>query len=187
VLLIAGVGYSHLRDLSFGVELVERLAPMTWPEDVRIEDFGYGPIAILHWFEETPGERFARGIFVGAMERNRAPGTLVTYEWIPRPLDPDDVQARVVESVTGVINMESLLIIAQHFDVLPRRTTVIEIEPPDMEFGLGLSPVGEERMAEVIAWIRREVGATGQHKGNGYHDHNNSNDNNNKNKEVHAS
>jgi len=174
VLLIAGVGYSHLRDLSFGTELVERLQLMTWPENVRIEDFGYGPIAILHWFEETPGERFARAIFIGAMERDREPGTLVTYEWLSHPLDPDDVQARVVESVTGVINLESLLVIAQHFDVLPRRTTVIEIEPPDKEFGLGLSPIGEERMAEVIAWIQREVDAMGEQTGNGYH------------KEVHA-
>jgi len=169
VLLIAGVGYAHLRDLSFGMEMVERLQAMDWPEDVRIEDFGYGPIAILHWFEETPGQRFDRAIFVGAMERDREPGTVVTYDWIPRPLDPDDVQARVCEAVTGVISLENLLIIAQHFDLLPRRTTVIEIEPPDKEFGLGLSPLGEERMAEVIAWIRHAVGATAEHAGNGKH------------------
>jgi hydrogenase maturation protease len=165
--LIAGVGYAHLRDLSFGMAVVEQIAAMEWPEDVRIEDFGYGPIAILHWFEETPGRRFDRAIFVGAMERGREPGTLVTYDWIPRPLDPDDVQARVCEAVTGVISLENLLIIAQHFDLLPRRTTVIEIEPPDKEFGLGLSPIGEQRLGEVIAWLRREVGAAGGHAGNG--------------------
>lgn len=169
MLLIAGVGYAHLRDLSFGMEMVERLHGMAWPEGVRIEDFGYGPIAILHWFEETPGQRFDRAIFVGAMERGREPGTLVTYDWIPRPLDPDDVQARVCEAVTGVISLENLLVIAQHFAVLPKRTTVIEIEPPDKEFGLGLSPIGEERMAEVIAWIRREVGALAMQEGNGPH------------------
>ena len=169
MLLIAGVGYAHLRDLSFGMEMVERLQAMDWPEDVRIEDFGYGPIAILHWFEETPGRRFDRAIFVGAMERDREPGTLVTYDWIPRALDPDDVQARICEAVTGVISLENLLIIAQHFDILPRRTTVIEIEPPDKEFGLGLSPLGEERMDEVIAWIRHAVGTTAEHAGNGKH------------------
>lgn len=167
MLLIAGVGYAHLRDLSFGMEMVERLKAMAWSEDVRIEDFGYGPIAILHWFEETPGRRFDRAIFVGAMERGREPGTLATYDWIPRPLDPDDVQARICEAVTGVISLENLLIIAQHFDLLPRRTTVIEIEPPDKQFGLGLSPLGEERMRDVIAWIRRAVGATTARAGNG--------------------
>ncbi len=169
MLLIAGVGYAHLRDLSFGMALVERLEMMDWPEDVRIEDFGYGPIAILHWFEETPGQRFDRAIFVGAMERDREPGTLVTYDWIPKALDPDDVQARVCEAVTGVISLENLLIIAQHFDLLPRRTTVIEIEPPDKEFGLGLSPLGEERMDEVITWIRQAVRASAEHAGNGTH------------------
>ncbi|MGI8855495.1 MAG: hypothetical protein ACR2JW_07075, partial [Thermomicrobiales bacterium] len=80
-----------------------------------------------------------------------------------------DVQARVCEAVTGVISLENLLIIAQHFDLLPRRTTVIEIEPPDKEFGLGLSPLGEERMGEVIAWIRHEIGAAAAHAGNGKH------------------
>lgn len=169
MLLIAGVGYAHLRDLSFGMELVERLQPLSWPENVRIEDFGYGPIAILHWFEESPGQQFARAIFVGAVERDREPGTLVIYDWIPRPLDPDDVQARIAEAVTGVIGLDNLLIIAQHFNVLPKRTTVIEIEPVDSEFGLGLTPLGEERLQEVIAWIQREVSATAEHAGNGWH------------------
>jgi len=169
VFLIAGVGYAHLRDLSFGPALVERLQAMTWPEDVRIEDFGYGPIAILHWFEETPGRRFTRAIFVGAMTRDRQPGTLVTYDWVPRPLDPEDVQARISEAVTGVISLDNLLIIAQHFDLLPQRTTVIEIEPVDTEFGLGLTPLGEQRLDEVIAWIRHEVGAATESLGNGWH------------------
>ncbi len=167
--LIAGVGYSHLRDLSFGPVLVERLQAMTWPADVRIEDFGYGPIAILHWFEESPGKKFERAIFIGAVERGRAPGTLVTYDWVPHPLDPDDVQARIGEAVTGVIGLDNLLIIAQHFDMLPARTTVIEIEPVDKEFGLGLTPLGEERLHEVVAWLRREVGASVMHAGNGSH------------------
>lgn len=165
--LVAGVGYSHLRDLSFGVELVARLRPMAWPADVRVEDFGYGPIAILHWFEAAPGRRFDRAIFVGAVERHRAPGTLVMYDWLPRPLDPDEVQARIAEAVTGVIGLDNLLVIAQHFDILPQRTTVVEIEPADQEFGLGLSPLGEERMAEVIAWLRREVGESERRAGNG--------------------
>lgn len=171
MILVAGVGYSHLRDLSFGTVLVERLQAMAWPEDVRIEDFGYGPIAILHWFEETPGRRFDRAIFVGAMERDREPGMVVTYDWIPHTLDPDNVQARIAEAVTGVISLENLLIIAQHFEILPRRTTVIEIEPPDKEFGLGLSLLGEERLTEVIAWIRHEVDttATAGRAGNGKH------------------
>lgn len=169
MILVAGVGYAHLRDLSFGTELVERLRPMEWPENVRIEDFGYGPIAILHWFEESPGRLFERAIFVGAVERHREPGTLVMYDWIHRPLNPDDVQARISEAVTGVIGLDNLLIIAQHFDILPGRTTVIEIEPADTEFGLGLTPLGEERLHEVIAWIRHEVGASAHHAGNGHY------------------
>ncbi|MBA2443150.1 MAG: hydrogenase maturation protease, partial [Rubrobacter sp.] len=38
MILVAGVGYQHLSDLSFGSVLVERMQEMEWPEDVQIED-----------------------------------------------------------------------------------------------------------------------------------------------------
>lgn len=170
MLLIAGVGYSHLGDLSFGPHIVERLRALLWPDDVVVEDFSYGPISILHWFEECPGGRFERAVFVGAMERGRTPGTLVSYEWIPRPLDPDDVQARVAEAVTGVISLDNLLIIAQHFDLLPRETTVIEMEPVDTEFGLALSQAGQECLEEATTWIRHAIRDRATTAGNGRHE-----------------
>lgn len=157
MLLVAGVGYSHMTDFSFGQILAERLETMEWPEEVRVADFGYGPISILHWFEERPGEPFERGIFIGAMERGREPGSLVRYEWESPSLTDDEIQARVSEAVTGVISLENLLIIADYFKVMPRQATIVELEPVNMEFGLDLSPLVEERMAQVIAWIRQEV------------------------------
>ena len=169
MILIAGVGYQHLSDLSFGPKLVERLRDMTWPDEVRIEDFGYGPIAILHWFEESPGKKFERAIFAGATERGREPGTLATYGWLKSPPDPEVVQERVSEALTGVISLENLLIIAQHFGALPPETSVIELEPVEREWGLELSPLGEERLEQAVEWIRREVHAGAKLTGNGRH------------------
>ena len=169
MILVAGVGYQHLSDISFGPKLVERLQGMTWPDNVRIEDFSYGPIAILHWFEESPGKRFERAIFAGATERGREPGTLATYGWLRSPPDPEVVQARVSEALTGVISLENLLIIAQHFGALPPETSVVELEPVEREWGLELSPLGERRLKQAAEWIHREVHSGAQHSGNGRH------------------
>lgn len=165
--LVAGVGYHHLSDLSFGPLLVERLQEMDWPEEVHIEDFSYGPIALLHWFEESPGKRFERAIFAGAMDRGREPGSLSTYSWPASPLDPDEVQERVSEALVGIISLENLLIIAQYFEVLPTETQVVELEPVELEWGMELSPLCRERREQAAEWIRREVHSGARPSGNG--------------------
>ena len=170
MILVAGVGYQYLSDLSFGPKLVERLRGMSWPDEVRIEDFGYGPIAILDWFEESPGRRFERAILAGAVERGRAPGTLSTYAWLETSPDPDLVQERVSEALTGVISLENLLIVAQHFGALPAETSVVELEPVEKEWGADLSALGEKRLEQAVEWIRREVHSGAEPSGNGHHE-----------------
>lgn len=167
MILIAGVGYQYLGDLSFGPKLVERLQGMTWPEEVRVEDFGYGPLAILDWFEESPGKGFERAILAGAVERGREPGTLTTYSWIAGTPDPDLVQERILEAGAGVISLENLLIVAQHFGALPADTSVVELEPVEKEWNTELSALGEERLEQAVEWIQREVYSGARHSGNG--------------------
>ncbi len=167
MLLIAGVGYQFLGDLSFGPKLVERLQGMTWPEEVRVEDFGYGPLAILDWFEESPGKTFERAILAGAVERGREPGTLATYSWLPDTPDPDLVQGCVLEAGAGVISLENLLIVAQHFGALPADTSVVELEPVEKEWNTELSALGEERLEQAVEWIKCEVHSGVRHSGNG--------------------
>ncbi len=167
MLLIAGVGYQYLGDLSFGPKLVERLQGITWPEEVRVEDFGYGPLAILDWFEESPGKTFERAILAGAVERGRKPGTLVTYSWMAHTPDPDLVQERILEAGSGVISLENLLIVAQHFGALPADTSVVELEPVEKEWNTEMSALGEERLEQAVEWIHREVHSGARHSGNG--------------------
>ncbi len=166
MILVAGVGYQHLSDLSFGSVLVERMQEMEWPEEVQIEDFGWGPISILHWFEESPGKKFDRAIFAGAIERGREPGKLYTYAWLADRPDPEVVQERISEALTGVISLENLLIIAHHFEALPPDTTVIELEPVEQEWGSELSEIGQQRLTETIKWIRNEIKAKPRSNGN---------------------
>jgi len=166
MILLAGVGYSDLSDLSFGPRLVERLRDEPWPAEVRLENLSYGPIAVVHWLEDHAG-RFERAIFFGAVERGREPGTLAIYPWIGDRVAPQDVQACVSEAVTGIISLENLLAIAHHFGVLPSETYVLELEPAELGWGAVLSPLGERRVEEAAAWIRRQV-RSAAHAGNGH-------------------
>jgi hydrogenase maturation protease len=160
MILIAGVGYSHLSDLSFGPMLVEDLQRHKWPGDIQIEDLSYGPIAVLQWFQDEP-DRFSRAIFAGAMQREGATaGELRVYRWPHGDFTEDDVHERVAEGVTGIVSLENLLMIADYFGVLPQETLVTEIEPVEVEFGLELSPLGRERLVEVREVIEREIGGT---------------------------
>ena len=157
MILIAGVGYSHLTDLSFGPHLIESLQRREWPEDVVLEDLSYGPIAVLQWFQERR-ERFDHAIFVGAMQReNGIPGELRTYRWDAGSWTEQDVQERVAEAVTGIVSLENLLMILDYFGELPDQPVVIEFEPIVVEWGLDLSPAGRERLQEVGEVIAREV------------------------------
>lgn len=168
MILLAGVGYSHLSDLSFGPFVVERLRQMSWPEDVQIEDFSFGPIGVLMRLEDEPA-KFERAFFIGAVERDRAPGTLQVYRWEGVPDDPEQVQARIAEAVTGVIGLENLLVITDHFGVLPSDTTVIELEPVEREWGLEMSRLAQRRLEEAVARIRAEVHESAAPSSNGLH------------------
>jgi hydrogenase maturation protease len=165
MILIAGVGYSHLTDLSFGPLLVEHLRKRDWPADVQIEDLSYGPIAVLQWFQDHPG-RFEQMIAVGAIQRHGfEPGTLRSYRWETGRFDQTEIQERVTEAVTGIVSLENLLAILEHFEVLPSDTLVIEFEPVKTEWGLDLSQTGERRLIEVRDVIEREVLYTRQTTG----------------------
>ena len=168
MMLLAGVGYSHLSDLSFGPLLVERLQEMAWPDTVQIEDFSYGPIGVLMRLEDEP-VHFDRAVFAGATERDRLPGTLNIYRWEGGPDDAEQVQARIAEAVTGVIGVENLLVIMDHFGVLSANTTVIELEPVEREWGMDMSALGRQRLEQAVEWIRAEVDGNSALSLNGSH------------------
>lgn len=155
MLLVAGVGYPDLGDLSFGPVLIERSRQLIWPSSVEFEDLSYNPIAVVEWLREQRG-RLDRAIVVGAAERGRQPGSLARAAWTDGPRSIEEVQACVAEAVTGTISLENLLVIARHFDVLPAGLHAVELEPYGAEPMTGLTDVGEQRLAELIEWIRGE-------------------------------
>lgn len=151
--LIAGVGYRNLRDLSFGPALIDAVEGLAWPSDVMIEDLSYGPVAVYQWFLEHR-DRFCRAIFISAAARGRVPGRLYQYGWRGSSEDEEAVQARVAEALTGVISLDNLLVICEHFGVLPGEVKVIEVEPRDEGWGPGLSDDVAACLDEAIGQLR---------------------------------
>lgn len=157
MILIAGVGYQYLGDLSFGPLLVERLRDRKLPDGVQVEDLSFGPIAVVQWFQDEPG-RFDRVIFAGSVIRGRPPGTLTIEDREVGETDPTEVQNRVAEAVTGVINLENTLMICDHFGMLPERTTILDLEPVEINWNQPLSRWTEVRLGEAEVWLIETLG-----------------------------
>jgi len=154
--LVAGVGYTNLRDMSVGPLLAERLAAETWPVDVQVRDLGYGAVHVAHDLQDLqdtdPVERL---VLFGAVARGRRAGSVTCYRWDGVLPDPDDIQAQVAEAVTGTISLDGLLIVGRQFGALPDDVVVVEVEPEDDSWGPACSPVVETALTEVAEVVRR--------------------------------
>ncbi len=154
-ILIAGVGYWNLRDMSVGPVLIEHLKRLPWPDYVELEDLSYGPIAVMHNLDDRlPYQRL---VLVAGVRRGTKPGQLHCYRWGWEVPEAEEIQARVAEAVTGVISLDNLLIIGTYFRKLPREVVVLEIEAEDQNWGEGFSPAVEQTLPAVIEEIRAQV------------------------------
>jgi len=136
--LVGGVGYTNLRDLSAGPALVDRLRRAEWPPGVDVEDLSAGAIHLVHELQSR--RPYTRAVLVGAIARGREAGSIHERRWEHPVFSRDEVQERVGEALTGVISLDALLVVLDHFGVLPAETTVIEVEPVDRGWGEGFSP-----------------------------------------------
>lgn len=152
--LIAGVGYTCLTDLSFGPVLVEKLKALMWPSHVQVEDMSYTPIAAVQKFRE---EHYDKLILISATKRNRKPGELYICRPDGQLPPPEEIQIRVGEAVTGTISLDNFLIICQFFGALPREVVVLEVEPISEEWGMEFTPEVEVQVEKAIELVRREV------------------------------
>jgi hydrogenase maturation protease len=156
-MLIAAVGYEHLRDLSLGPMVIAQLQKELWPPGVELEDLSYGPIGVMQTLDERPA--YDCIIFVAGVSRARPPGRVYCYQWQRRLPDVEEIQARVAEAVTGVISLDNLLILMTYFKKLPQNVLVIEVEAADIGWGEGFTDPVQEAIPQVVEAIRRHVRA----------------------------
>src|SRR5262245_50585827 len=154
--LIAGVGYSNLSDLSVGPIVAAQLREEQWPVHVEVDDLSYGPIAVVHRLAEA-APPYGRLVLVGAADRGQKGAGVRYYRWDGVLPDVDEVQARVAEAVTGVIDLDNLLVVAGHFGALPAEVFVVEVQPVATEFGMEPSPA----VAAALPGVRELARAAG--------------------------
>jgi len=157
-ILLAGVGYRNLRDMSAGPELVERLRQkLDWPAGVEIEDLSFGAVHVMHWLQERPA--FDAAVLVAGVARGRPPGSVTCADWTAPAISAEEVQAAIAEAVTGVISLDTLLTVLGYFAVLPPRVVTVELEPRDDDWGPEFSPVVQEALNEAVHVIEMQVEA----------------------------
>jgi hydrogenase maturation protease len=155
---IGALGYTNLRDLSVGLAILAELQRLEWPAGVAIDDLGPGgPIAAVHRFRDVP--LFDRVILVGAVGRSRQPGQVYCYRWDGRLPEPDEIQMRVSEGVTGVISLDNLLIVGGYFAIWPHDVVVVEVEPRDEDWGADFSEPVQAAIGTVISAVQLAASA----------------------------
>ena len=158
--LVAGLGNIFLSDDGFGVEVAQRLATRSLPENVKVADFG---IRGMHLAYELLDGAYDTTILVDASPRGEAPGTVYLIE-----PDLDSLGTGADESFGGPgdahgMNPGAVLAMLASLGGVPTRVLVVGCEPANTEEGIGLSDVVasavEEAMDLIVEVVARETGA----------------------------
>lgn len=127
--------YQFIRGYPLGPELKERLDKIAWPSgEVVVKEMNWGPIAIVQDFQAN-AVAYDRIVLVGAVDRGLEAGTVTCRRWVGGKLDVMAVQNRVFEAVTGIISLDNLLVIGEHFGIWPKELITIEVQLSDSSVG----------------------------------------------------
>jgi len=142
-ILIAGIGNIFLGDDAFGCEVVKELQRRSWPENVRVEDFGIRGFdlayAVLDGYDVT--------IFVDATARGGSPGTLYTIA--PDVKDLEALGGGVLE--THSINPLSVLQMVKTMGGSFNEILLVGCEPATFGDEEGVMGLSNEVQAAVPA------------------------------------
>ncbi len=151
---IGTVGYHNLRNHSIGPALLPRLQEMRWPPGVELDEFNWGPIAIVQEFQSRP-EPFDRVVLLAAIERpGRSPGDITVFRWRGGLPDEELIQRCVGDAVTGVISVENLLIIGEYFKIWPGETLIVDVEPGPEQAGEGFTEAVERAIPDLVLTLQ---------------------------------
>ncbi len=148
--LVGGVGYRFLRDGALGLYITDSLGARA-TNGVEVEDLGYHPVGFTQNLNERPD--YDRIVFVGAVDRGREPGTVTAYQYDHVLPDPQEVQDRVGDSVTGSISLDNLIVVSEAFKALPEDVWIVEVQPGDETWGEGFSDVVQAKLPEIVETV----------------------------------
>lgn len=148
--LIGGIGYRYLSDGSAGLAVIDRLEERAG-DGIEVEDVSYHPVGLAQNLQAR--EPYDRVILVGAISRDREPGTITSYRWDGVLPDPETIQNCVSEAVTGVISLDNHIVVCGQFGGFPEDVRIVEIEPASEEWGDNFTPVVVEKLDELVETV----------------------------------
>ena len=127
--------YQFVRGYPIGPTLKERIDAADWPDvDVNLKEMNWGPIAIVQEFQDEKVD-YDRFVLVTAVDRGLTQGTVTCRRWVGGEVDVLAIQDRVFEAVTGIISIDNLLVIGEHFGIWPKEVITVEAQLNDTAFG----------------------------------------------------
>lgn len=155
--LIGGVSQLFQSDMDLGRQAAERLAEEDLGQGVVVEDLHYGAVVVTQFLEELEPDAL---VLVGAVERDREPGSVERRRIENIEIDTEEVQTAVRDAATGYVDMDLVLEVAWGLGALPPRTVSVEVEPSETGPGEGLSAACEQALERALELVREEVRLT---------------------------
>jgi hydrogenase maturation protease len=146
-ILVAGIGNIFLGDDGFGCEVLKRLMGRTWPDSVRLVDFGIRGFdlayALLDGYDVT--------VFVDATPRGGRPGTIYIIE--PDLTELDQLSQHELMVETHGMNPMKVLAMVKSMGGSFKRIVLVGCEPATFgpeEGQMGLSDVVDGAVDEAV-------------------------------------
>jgi hydrogenase maturation protease len=146
-ILVAGIGNIFLGDDGFGVEVAQRLSQRTFPEGVRIVDFGIRGLDLAYALADGPQVT----ILIDAYPRGDVPGTLYVVE--PDLTSLDSPNASQIALDAHAMNPMDVLCMAKSMGAPLQRILLVGCEPATLgpeEGQMGLSEVVENAIERAV-------------------------------------
>ena len=152
-ILVACIGNIFLGDDGFGVEVARHLATRTFPENVRVRDFGIRGYDLAYALLEADDV----AILVDACPRGQEPGTVYVIE--PEPTDTNlPEQPAALDAHT--MNPSAVIRLAQSMGPISKRILLVGCEPLTLggeEGEMGLSEPVSGAVAEAVKLVEKLI------------------------------
>lgn len=145
-ILIAGIGNIFLGDDGFGVEVIRQLAQRTFPDSVRIRDFGIRGYDLMYALQDG----YEMTILVDACPRGERPGTVYVIE---PDLEQGDAQTPVTLDA-HTMNPVSVLRLAKTMGPISKRVLLVACEPATLGGEEGYMGLSEPVSIAVTSAVR---------------------------------
>ena len=147
-ILLAGIGNVFRGDDGFGSEVARRLSSLTWPDGVRVVDYGIRGLHLAYDLLDT----WDVLVMVDAVPARGAVGSVGVVE-----IGPEDIGAGACVDAHGMDPATVLASLATLGGRLPPRTLLVGCEAAETGDGMGLTPPVRAAVDDAVRAVRTLV------------------------------